>query len=152
MTSTYVRLQNRDARTRLKRLLNALVQAGVLIWFLVMLGRQGSAPVVGPIGLAIVGAAYFALVFFGEGTDCYDLELDDGGIRLLKNGEVQSSVRKDKIHFVAEWGGSRPRLVVAEKGLLFTGWPGHRIAVPATAPGYEQIRSRALGWLDNSMR
>jgi hypothetical protein len=103
------------------------------------------------LGVALVGGVfYFGLVFLSDRSDCYDLEVDEDAIRLFRNGEVKSLVRKDRIRFVGEWGGSQTRLIVSERGPLFSSWFRHRISVPATAPEYEQIKSRALAWLENS--
>jgi hypothetical protein len=147
MAASNIRLRNRDVKTRL---LNALAQAAVSVLLLVLWTRTTSRSLSVLLGVAFAaGVVYFGLVFMSDRTDCYDLEVDDDAIRLLRN-EVKSSVRKDRIRFVGERGGSRTRLIVSERGPLFSSWFRHRVSVPATAPEYERIKSQAVVWLENS--
>jgi len=148
MAASTIRLRNRDVKTRL---LNALAQAAASVLILVGWAHTASRSLSVLLGVALVGGVfYFGLIFLSDRTDCYDLEIDDDAIRLLRNGEVKSSVRRDRIRFVGEWSGSRTRLIVSERGPLFSSWFRHRISVPATIPEYEQIKSQALAWLKSS--
>jgi len=101
--------------------------------------------------LAALGAVYFAVTFLWKRRVRYDLEVDDDGLRMLRNGIVKSKVARSRVVYVKEWGtGSFRRLVVSERGPVFTRclWGG--VGVPASLPEYDQIKTRALGWLEES--
>ena len=77
-----------------------------------------------------------------------DLEIDDDGVRMLWNRHVVRTVRSDRVRYVREWGsGSFRKLVISERGPIFTRclWGG--IGVPSRLPDYEQIKAQALTWL-----
>ena len=84
--------------------------------------------------------------FFPIEAQSYDLEIDDDGVRLLRDGAVKRALQKDRIRYVREWNGGR-RLVISEHGPVWTRvlWGG--IAVPKSVPDYQEIKARALSWL-----
>jgi hypothetical protein len=128
-----------------------LPTAAILVLFL--LGWRIAShrwPSVSIVTIAVI--ANFAQAFFGKRQEPeYDLEGDEGdGLRLVSDGSVKRKVRRDHLHYVAEWGsGPFKRLVVSEHGPLLTRLLGG-IGVPASLPQYEKIRSLALSWLKDS--
>jgi hypothetical protein len=92
-------------------------------------------------------------IIYGAVTYCwptlrrdYDIELDDEEIRFLQNRSVKTVVRRNRIRYVAEWNGGK-RLVISEHSPAWTRIIGPGISIPRTLPEYDQIKARALGWL-----
>jgi len=109
-----------------------------------------------PTALAIGGIVFFLGVLLT--TSLWprrklgvDLEIDDDGIRMVWNRKVVRTVRRDHVRYVAEWGsGAFRRLVISDRGPVFTRWLWGGIGVPAYVSGYEEIKKQALSWLDSS--
>lgn len=79
----------------------------------------------------------------------YAIELDDEEIRLLRNRSPKTVVRRNHIRYVAEWNQGN-RLVISEHSPTWTRIIGPGISIPRTLPEYDQIKARALGWLQAS--
>jgi hypothetical protein len=99
------------------------------------------------LGLGII---YGAITYFWPTLHRdYDIELDDEEIRFLQNRSVKIVVRRNRIRYVAEWNQGK-RLVISEHSPAWTRIIGPGISIPRTLPEYDQIKARALGWLQVS--
>jgi hypothetical protein len=76
----------------------------------------------------------------------YDLEIDDGEIRLVRDGEVKRTLRRGRVRYVREWNDGKS-LVISEHGPVWTRllWGG--IGIPKSSSDYEEIKERVLCWL-----
>jgi len=84
----------------------------------------------------------------------FDLEVDSDEIRLVQEGSVRRTVSRARIRYVRDWGGNifrKPTLIISERGPLGTRFLGG-VAVPKSFPEFEQIRTQALSWLENSTK
>jgi hypothetical protein len=92
--------------------------------------------------------ALFSHFFYSDPRD-YDLEMDDDGIRQLRNGMVRRTLQRDRIRYVREWNDGK-NLVISEHGPVWTRllWGG--IAVPKSVSDYDEIKARTLGWLQQA--
>jgi len=100
-------------------------------------------------GLVGEGVIIFVSLFLLHFEEPYDLEVDDDGIREMRNGQVKRRISSAKVKHVKEsgWGWYR-NLVISESGPL--SWLGlHRLTVPARAEGYEEIKMRVANWLEH---
>ena len=100
-----------------------------------------------PTEWLMLGIIYGVLTYFWPTLRRdYDIELDDEEIRLLQNKSVKIVVRRNRIRYVAEWNEGN-RLVLSEHSPAWTRIVGPGISIPRTLPEYDQIKARALGWL-----
>jgi hypothetical protein len=98
----------------------------------------------------MLGIIYGLLAYFWPTRSRdYDIELDDDEIRLVQGRSVKTVVRRNRIRYLAEWNEGN-RLVISEHSPTWTRIVGPAISIPRTLPEYEQIRTRALGWLQAS--
>jgi len=66
---------------------------------------------------------------------------------MLWNRKVVRSVRRNNLRSVGEWGeGAYRKLIISEHGATFTRWLWGGIAVPASSPDYESIKTEVLSW------
>ena len=88
------------------------------------------------------------LIFLFHQEEPYDLEVDASGIRKLRGGHIDRAVSSERIRYAKEsgWGPFRS-LVVSEHALAWLGLGG--LTIPARAPGYEQMKAQALGWIEH---
>ncbi len=101
----------------------------------------------------LIGGVVFFLItlFWRHNTPSYVLEIDEDEIRLVWDGRVRRTVKKSRIHYVHEWGsGTGRRLVVSERSTAYTRWGWGGIVIPTTLTDYEQIKTKALKWFDQS--
>jgi hypothetical protein len=105
--------------------------------------------------LAILGTVLFlgnllTSFLWPRKTPSYDVEIDNNGIRLTWNRKVRREVRKERVRYVAEWGsGISRKLVVSERGPMFTRWLWGGISIPASLAGYDEIKTQAFDLLQN---
>jgi hypothetical protein len=103
-----------------------------------------------PTELLMLAILYGAMTYFWPSLRRdYELELDDEEIRLLQNRSVKIVVRRNRIQYVAEWNKGN-RLIISEHSPAWTRIIGPGIGVPRSLPEYDQIKARALGWLQAS--
>lgn len=97
----------------------------------------------------MVAAGAF-LVFDSQRTD-YDIEVTDEGIS-MRGGLLQAArkVRRGHIHFSCELRGNifrEPALRLSEHGPIHRFLFGY-VWVPRSMPQYEEIKSKAMSWMD----
>ena len=111
-----------------------------------------------PTALAIGGIVFFLGILlttflWPRRKPGVDLEIDDDQIRMVWNRRVVRTVRRVHIRYVAEWGsGAFRKLVISERGPVFTRWLWGGIGVPARVSDYEEIKKRAFAWLESSSK
>jgi hypothetical protein len=136
-----------------KQVLSQLTRTVVFLVFFAAVWRVKDGRWIYPSVLAIVGVVLFlgnllTSFLWPRKEQICDLEIDDYEIRMVWNRKVVRRVRRNHIRYVREWGsGSFRKLVVSERGPVFTRWLWGGIGVPASLPEYEQIKSQVLTWL-----
>jgi hypothetical protein len=96
---------------------------------------------------SIVGQGVICVValFFFRPERPYDLEIDECGIRKVRNGQVDRAVSRERVRYARESGlGPFRSLTVSERGLAWLYHSG--IDIPRRVPGYEQIKAQVLIW------
>ena len=82
----------------------------------------------------------------------YDLEVDDSEIR-MRGGALElgnRKVRRGRIRYFHESRGNMMReagLRVSERGRIGSFFSGY-VWVPASLPEYEQVKARAMAWME----
>jgi hypothetical protein len=127
------------------RFLGALVSAAV--WALLCSTIQRLTRGSWDLFAWAIGGFVFSVVtlFSPHNAPSYVLEVDEDEIRLVSDGRVRRTVRKNHIRYVHERGsGTRRRLVVSERTAPFTRWGWGGIAIPTNLSDYERIKTEAL--------
>ncbi len=142
--------------SRGNRIRFALILSGTWVLFFSVFERAIHGYWSDPTALAIGGIFVFLGVLLTTSLwprqqPGVDLEVDDDGIRMVWNRRVVRTVRRDHIRYVAEWGsGTFRKLVISERGPVFTRWLWGGIGVPARVPDYEELKKQAFAWLETS--
>jgi hypothetical protein len=151
MTSVHITLQIDSTARRVARTL-LLTALGVVTFVVIdrILRRQ-----IDPVDLAAFAVCLAVFMFWSDrAAPTFDLEFDGDQMRVLRQGRVKQTVSKERIRYVCERSGNfvrNPMLVISERGAVGTHFLGG-IAVPAGIPEYEQIKTQALCWLENSKK
>jgi hypothetical protein len=137
-----------------ERVRSQLVRTGFFLVLYVPIWRAVHGQWLSALFVAILGVAIFlgnlltTSLWPRKAPRCA-LDIDDDENRLIWSGKVMRRVRRAHVRYVREWGsGPFRRLVVSERGPVFTRWLWGGIGVPASLPEYEQIKTQALTWLD----
>jgi hypothetical protein len=144
--------------SRGKRIRYALLYTVTWLLFFSVFERAVHGHWSDPTALAIGGVIFFLGILLTTSLwprqkPGVDLEIDDDGIRMVWNRRVVRTVRRDNVRYVAEWGsGDFRKLVISDRGPVFTRWLWGGIGVPACVSGYEEIKKQALSWLDSSIK
>jgi hypothetical protein len=82
---------------------------------------------------------------FATRPQSYDLEIDNDGMRQLRDGVVERVLNRDRVRYVREWKKANI-LVISEHGPVWTRFLWGGIAVPKGMPNYDEIKAQLLSW------
>jgi hypothetical protein len=136
------------------RVLSALLLAAFSVALLVLIDRIILRRQLDLIDVAAFAVFFTAWTLWSGPEPGFELEVDDSEIRVVRDGSVESRISRDQALYVREWGGNilrRPMLVISAHGPIAMRFLGF-VAVPKSLPEYEQIKTQALTWLENSSK
>ena len=91
----------------------------------------------------------FSMAFFVLGLEPpYDLEIDNDGIRIVRNNRVKRNLTRERVRYAKESGWGPYRGLVVSENSLGRFW-FRSIVIPKTIPEFEQIKARVVSWVEH---